>query len=292
MSIPSLLASPVRGRPSRPVRLHPRRGFTLIELLVVIAIIALLIGILLPTLAKARKQALIVKCTSNVGQIAKAWQSYLIDYDESFPLIDERGLSYQWTYGGYAEGDALDGLTREERALNPYLGLPHPATLADVSVFRCPEEDLLKSLRSGPGFTIEGALATKTFFEVYGNSYQANAGLMQHQVFDQKGYDAAPNFSSNHSRIVPTRLAMVEFSLSTVVMIADFQAYQSASGLGNWDASWHDDDHYSNVGFLDGHARFMQIQEGVGRTADYTFGIRKTHWTEKREAYAESLQTN
>ena len=103
--------------------MRKKKGFTLVELLVVIAIIALLMGILMPALARVRQIAFRMVCGTNLSGIGKAMLIYSNDYEDEFPRAG--GRSSVW-------GNRVDWLAPDRfgaYGLNPADGSGGTATI-------------------------------------------------------------------------------------------------------------------------------------------------------------------
>ena len=105
---------------------NARTVFTLVELLVVIAIIAVLSGLLLPALGKAKNMGKRIQCSSNLGQIGAAINMYIADYDGYIPMVVK--LPVYWFPPWNLPGSGLG-------FLEEYLGNKPPGL---SSVYRCP----------------------------------------------------------------------------------------------------------------------------------------------------------
>ncbi|MBI2297692.1 MAG: DUF1559 domain-containing protein [Armatimonadetes bacterium] len=220
-----------------------RGGFTLIELLVVIAIIAILAAILFPVFAKAREKARQASCGSNVKQLTLAMLQYLQDYDERLPR-------FNWGERACGGSPASPGMLMWWAAIYPYT--------KNTQLYVCPSD-------SGNPKCLNGNAAVPWQAMVPVCSYGMNEPLSAKccsRDFKDMRYPAEVllmgdcrsslgGWETNAPRIL-NRFALARTGAPCIGCNASAQLPAGAE-------DWARHNGGENIGFADGHAKWMKL---------------------------------
>jgi prepilin-type N-terminal cleavage/methylation domain-containing protein/prepilin-type processing-associated H-X9-DG protein len=216
-----------------------RRGFTLVELLVVIGIIAVLLGILLASLSKARESGRSVKCLGNLRTLGVAMFSYVQRYDR-FPRPAANPLAEDWFHWtNVASHKKVRGGIAE------FLDDGGPTS---SSVWLCPSDDLdTHTQRNGN-------------LPSYPYSYSVNFNICVYQFHP----NISPTDTLRFTKIRQPEQKILIIDESSETVDDGCWAWQWNAGSGyNMLSNRHDrrkeaatnvNAGYGNVSFADGHA--------------------------------------
>ena len=269
-----------------------RTAFTLVELLTVIAIIALLIGLLLPALSRARNAGRMAVSLSNLRQLLIGKSQYGYDHDDKIPMK----MCYtngnvdgwdSWAYGGKNNNTRWGKIFDEPayaRPLNPYIypeldiepppdfkeypyneGIPSDdqRLALEMPAFRSPGDKISYQF----GFPYPKPDYTISSYDDVGTSYHCNM-----RWWDEiKGnYTFEGRFEEGMRRI---KLA-ADFDTTKFVWIHDQTADITANDPHNPPRDWmgeFGDLDKSCMAFLDGHADYILMIPGEPAGPSYSF---------------------
>jgi prepilin-type N-terminal cleavage/methylation domain-containing protein/prepilin-type processing-associated H-X9-DG protein len=250
-------------------------GFTLVELLVVIGIIAVLIGVLLPALQKARNQAVRTQCMSNQRQLMQG----LYLYESIF-----KGAIPDNTTGGNPSGnnrvyDSSLGTTRY--AVEGWHGLgklwvSHAMPTSAAKAFYCPipQEDVAVHYDptqwyppNPPGF-YTGIIRIGYEYRVFDDQFQnpqwmpaIERGSLNGQFYHLKIGKMKLRDGGVLNSFGGALLARNSTSSGPIALLADLMANRSTNApLADWP---HGNPWGANVGYSDGHVEWIEVPKRI-----------------------------
>ena len=222
---------------------NPRSGFTLIELLVVIAIIAILAGMLLPALSKAKAKAQAIKCMSNLRQMGIALVTFSDD-NGNYPVGINQARNNAWIW--------------------PTQLRQHLSSGSSVELFKCPTAPIQAQwkVEYGSGLPAEDGYLVdevrlvpggKSFMSYGYNVWGAYAGLVPNQGLGV--YKGDPAYGETKPSVVVNPTEMIALGDSNWDLKRkgdrDWSGFIGMYEERQWPLDLHN--RRANILFCDGH---------------------------------------